>query len=189
MNFRVYHNESDGHFRADGGRLVTTIAPTINRPAPGSATVRNKWCNVRQPLSVMTRPPEGGWKFGHAWSSGGPFRPLAVTEPPQIREVRAVLRGEPRVLTRLGAMPLATFLKRPNFFLLFPPLKPYDGVPLDNRGSLDFRALSAQQPVSADPARPGTGHLWRQIRARARNWHGADNSVSDYGWGPPVYEA
>lgn len=185
MSQGARRKESGPHLPA-GERLLATAASTIESAASGPATDSNKRCDGHQPFFVRTLPVEGPCEFGRARSPFGGV--LAISEPPQLGQVRAVLTGEPVLLTRLGPMPLATFLKRPNFFLLFPPLKPYNGVPLDSSGALDLRALRLQQAVVRDPARPVSHHMWRQIRAQASSWDGAHESDSDYMWGPPVYE-
>ncbi|PFH38022.1 alveolin domain containing intermediate filament IMC3 [Besnoitia besnoiti] len=95
--------------------------------------------------------------------------PTMVTEPPRIgRVLFAGDRTEPLVLTRRGPMTLEAFKSHRNFFLLFPPLHPHPGVPLNEKGAFDMDAFRRSQ-----------GGL--PVRT-------LDQPADENGWGPPLYE-
>lgn len=104
------------------------------------------------PSSPFCVPPlgPGGAGEGAAAPDGDPrmrhMPPLMVTCPPEVGQVNfAGFVAEPDILTRQGVMAYSGFRHHGNFQMLFPPLVPQAGVPMDPPGTPDVRTLTETQ--------------------------------------------
>ncbi|KAL8425957.1 hypothetical protein Efla_000934 [Eimeria flavescens] len=100
------------------------------------------------PNSPFCVPPPGG--EGAAAPDGDPrmrhMPPLMVTCPPEVGRVNfAGFLAEPDILTRQGVMAYSGFRTHGNFQMLFPPLAPQPGVPMDPPGTPDVRTIAETQ--------------------------------------------
>lgn len=95
-------------------------------------------------------PAPGAYGEGAAAPDGDPrmrhMPPLMVTCPPEVGQVNfAGLVAEPDILTRQGVMAYSGFRNHGNFQMLFPPLAPQPGVPMNPPGTPDVHTMSETQ--------------------------------------------
>lgn len=99
------------------------------------------------PFCVPPMPAGVGPGIGSAVSPDGDPRmrhmpPLMVTCPPEVGQVNfAGFVAEPDILTRMGVISYTGFRTHGNFQMLFPPLAPQQGVPLDPAGAPDVKTI------------------------------------------------
>ncbi|CBZ55589.1 putative inner membrane complex protein IMC3 [Neospora caninum Liverpool] len=80
--------------------------------------------------------------------------PMMITCPPEVGNVKfAGYLAEPDILTRRGVMAYQGFKKQGTFQMLFPPLAPQPGIPLDQSGSPDVRTLVSANEAMASQSR------------------------------------
>lgn len=96
--------------------------------------------------------------------------PMMITCPPEVGKVQfAGYLTDPDILTRRGVMPYQGFKSRGNFQMLFPPLSPQPGVPMNPPGTPDVRTIDATTSMMVRQERHGMiEHLEKQVEEEFR---------------------
>ncbi|CDJ60146.1 inner membrane complex protein IMC3, putative [Eimeria maxima] len=123
---------------------------TLTNPggAPAIELVQGfRWGKPPNAPPVIEAPCGG---TGAAGPDGDPrmryMPPLMVTCPPEVGQVNfAGFVAEPDILTRDGVMAYSGFRAHGNFKMLFPPLAPQPGVPMNPAGTPDVRTIAETQ--------------------------------------------
>ncbi|PFH34922.1 alveolin domain containing intermediate filament IMC3 [Besnoitia besnoiti] len=93
--------------------------------------------------------------------------PMMVTCPPEVGNVKfAGYLSDPDILTRRGVMGYQGFKQTGTFQMLFPPLAPQPGVPLDQAGSPDVRTLVCANEAMATQSRH---HLIEELQQQVED--------------------
>ncbi|PHJ17171.1 inner membrane complex protein [Cystoisospora suis] len=96
--------------------------------------------------------------------------PMMITCPPEVGKVQfAGYLTDPDILTRRGVMPYQGFKSKGNFQMLFPPLSPQPGVPMNPPGTPDVRTIDATTSMMVKQERHGMiEHLEKQVEEEFR---------------------
>ncbi|KYK64335.1 alveolin domain containing intermediate filament IMC3 [Toxoplasma gondii TgCatPRC2] len=80
--------------------------------------------------------------------------PMMITCPPEVGNVKfAGFLADPDILTRRGVMAYQGFKKEGTFQMLFPPLAPQPGIPLDQTGAPDVNTIVSVNEQMAGQSR------------------------------------